>query len=97
MAIKMIDGIKCYPAFRTETHAHDIEYRRNKVMNELDDAHYGMCEITPEYEEYLEGLEEKLTDILMRISFPITYLPWELYQIARETIGWAGEARSSRR
>lgn len=94
MAVKIINGVKHYPAFRTEAHAHDIEYRRNKALNELDDAHHGVFELTAEQEDRLEKLADQLTEILQRISFPTTYLPWDLYKVARDTIGWAAEARA---
>lgn len=83
--------VKLYPAFRTESHAHDIEFRRNRVMNELDDKRDSLSS-----EQYgrMEQLVDDLTEILGYISFPVTFLPYNLYQVARETINWAAEARS---
>lgn len=97
MAIRtaVIDGktVKLYPAFRTEAHAHDIEFRRNRVLNDLDDRR---DELSDDECERMENLADALTDILCQLSYPITYLPWNLYQIARESIGWAGGMREMR-
>ena len=82
--------VKLYPAFRTEEHAHDIEFRRNRVMNELDD---NRDSLTTEQYEKMEKLVDDLTEILEYISFPTTFLPYNLYQVARETINWAAGAR----
>ena len=82
--------VKLYPAFNTEAHAHDIEYRRNKLSNEMVDLR---DELTADEMEQMEKLEDQLTEILERITFPMTYLPWELYCVARDTIGWAATMR----
>ena len=97
MAIKIINGVKCYPAFNTEAHAHDFEYQRNHALNTLDDARYGEVELTPAQEAELEATVEKVEQILARLAWPVTYLPWPLYQFARETIAWAGCARDAAR
>lgn len=68
--------VKLYPAFRTESHAHDIEFRRNRVMNELDD---NRDSLTSEQYERMEQLVDDLTEILGYISFPTTFLPYNLY------------------
>lgn len=79
--------VKLYPAFRTEAHAHDIEFRRNRLKNEIwdniNDPHYD------EKSDLIDSLDE----ILNWISFPVTYLPYPLYKIAKETIAWAGCTR----
>lgn len=77
-------AVKLYPAFRTESHAHDIEYRRNKALNELDEH----------WNEKTAQLVDELTEILEFISFPMTFLPYNLYKTARETIEWAAMARA---
>ena len=95
MAIKIINGVKHYPAFNTEAHAHDFEYQRNHAMNTLDDAHYGLIELTAAEEAELERTVEKTEAVLARLSWPLTYLPWDLYKFAKETIAWAGCARDA--
>ena len=95
MAIKIINGVKCYPAFNTEAHAHDFEYQRNHALNTLDDAHHGLIDLTPEQEENLEETVKKVEDILSRLSWPLTYLPWPLYQFAKETMAWASCSRDA--
>lgn len=95
MAIKIINGVKHYPAFNTETRAHDFEYARNHALNTLDDARYGLIEITAAEEAGLEETVEKAEAVLARLSWPLTYLPWELYKFAKETIDWAACSRDS--
>lgn len=95
MAIKIINGEKCYPAFNTEARAHDFEYARNHALNTLDDARYGQIELTPQQEAELEATVEKAEAVLSRLSWPLTYLPWDLYKFAKETIGWAACARDA--
>lgn len=95
MAIKIIKGVKYYPAFNTESHAHDFEYQRNHALNTLDDAHHGLIELTAAEEEKLEEVVEKTEAVLSMISFPITYLPYPLYQFASETIAWASCSRDA--
>ena len=95
MAIKIINGVKHYPAFGTEAHAHDFEYQRNHALNTLDDAHHGEIELTAAEEAELERTVEMAEAILARLAWPVTYLPWPLYQAARETIAWAACARGA--
>lgn len=95
MAIKIINGVKHYPAFNTEARAHDFEYARNHALNTLDDARYGLIELTPQQEAELEATVEKAEAVLSRLSWPLTYLPWDLYKFAKETIAWAGCARDA--
>ena len=95
MAIRVINGVKHYPAFNTEAHAHDFEYQRNHALNTLDDAHIGLIELSAAEEEKLEDTIEKAEAVLSMLSFPVTYLPWHLYQFARETIAWAGCSRDA--
>lgn len=104
MAIKtiIIDGkpVKHYPAFNTEAHAHDIEYRRNRLQNEI---YATICPWSDEENRYprlsnseieqAEKLIEDLTEILSQLDWPVTYLPYRLYAIAKETIAWAGCSR----
>lgn len=85
--------VKLYPAFNTERHAHDIEYRYNKVSNELYDACISK-ESTVQQVERLEKLQDELSEILHWVSYPLTYLPYDLYKVAKETIVWASEARA---
>ena len=93
--------VKLYPAFNTNAHGHDIEFRRNRIMNEIDatlrpstDPEGRYKPLTDAQMMQAEKLQAQLTQILEYLDFPTTYLPWELYQVARETIGWAGGARS---
>ena len=106
MAIKttVIDGktVKLYPAFNTEAHAHDIEYRRNRLSNEIYATLFPDWDTEGRYTpikdlDKAEQLEQDLTEILGWLDWPVTYLPYNLYSIARETITWAGCARGAAR
>lgn len=98
MAIRTIkkDGktVKLYPAFNTQAHAHDIEFRRTKISNQLYDAVvFGDGSMTEKEVDEAEKVLDDLTEILSMIDFPITYLPYRLYVVAKETILWADCAR----
>lgn len=104
--ITTIEGkkVKLYPAFNTNAHAHDIEFRRNRLMNEIyasifpeTDEMNRYPRLTSDEVEKAERLVSDLGEILGWIDFPVTYLPYNLYTIAKETILWAGEARGARR
>lgn len=91
---------KLYPAFNTEAHQHDIAFRRVRLQNEIYASYFPETDVEGRYPKLTdaeidkaEKLVDQLTEILEYTSFPVTYLPWDLYQIARETIMWAGCAR----
>lgn len=84
--------VKLYPAFNTEKHAHDIEFRYNRVSIELHDAAVS-SEATARDIERLEKLHDDLSEILHWVSYPLTYLPYNLYLVAKESIAWAGMTR----
>lgn len=92
MAVKTVryNGklVKAYPAFNTEAHAHDIEFRYNRLHNEIWEDKYRGKEL-----EEAEKMVDDLGEILSWLDWPVTYLPYNLYQLARETILWADMAR----
>jgi len=95
MAIKIINGVKCYPAFNTEAHAHDFEYQRNHALNTMWDMDHDEIPYDGKAYAELEQTVEKAEAILARLSWPLTYLPWDLYKHAKDTIAWAGCARDA--
>ena len=88
---------KLYP-FSTIKHAHDIEYRRNRVKNELCDYFNGELELSDKEFNKLCELEEKLTELLQAIlnssDGRICYLTGEQTALAKECVEWAGNRRA---
>ena len=90
--------VKFYPAYNTERHSHDIEFRYNRCRNVMSDMEMGEIKWNDDVYDKLE----KLSDVLNEIRsfdgncYPMTYLPYELYIVAKETIAWAGAERGTR-
>ena len=95
MAIKIIGGVKHYPAFNTEAHAHDFEYVRNHAQNTMWDMDHDEIPYDSKAYAELERTVEQAEAVLSRLSWPLTYLPYDLYRFAKETIGWAACARDA--
>ena len=79
-------------------HAHDIEYRRNRVKNELCDYFEGELELNDAEFDKLCELEEKLTDLLQAIlntsNGRICYLTGTQIGFAKECVSWAKDTRA---
>ena len=84
---------KLYP-FSVQKHAHDIEFRLNRVSNEMHDA----LEEGKEFEKF-ETLHDSLIDLLEAVlnsrDGRIAYLTGKQIGLAKETIAWASNARAS--
>lgn len=89
---------KLYP-FSTAKHAHDIEYRRNRVYIEMreseddrdkkfDDTYYALCD-----------LYDELTDLLQAVlnsrDGRVCYLTGKQYGLAQECVMWASNRRAA--
>ena len=89
---------KLYP-FSTAKHAHDREYRRNRVKNELCDYFEGEIDLTNAEFENLCELEETLTDLLSAVlnssDGRICYLTGKQIGLAKECVAWAESRRAS--
>lgn len=89
---------KLYP-FSTIKHAHDIEYRRNRVKNELCDYFAGELKLSDNEFKRLYELEEKLTDLLLAVlnssDGRICYLTGPQIGLAKECVEWAACRRAS--
>lgn len=90
---------KLYP-FSVQKHAHDVEFRRNRVQNQIHDLVVG--ESTESYKgelDELEALETGLTDLLLAVldsrDGRVAYLTGKQIGLAKETVLWAGESRAS--
>lgn len=91
----MTDG-KLYP-FSTAKYAHDIEYRRNRVKNELCDYFDGELNLSDEEFNQLCELEESLTELLQAMlnscDGRVCYLTGEQISLAKECVLWAANRR----
>ena len=89
---------KLYP-FSTAKHAHDIEYRRNRVKNELCDYFEGELELSDAEFEKLCELEEALTDLLLSVMNStdgrVCYLTGKQIGLAKECVVWSQSRRAS--
>ena len=89
---------KLYP-FSVAKHAHDIEFRRNRVKNELGDYFNGELKLNDEEFNKLCELEEKLTELLEAVlnnsNGRVCYLTGEQIGLAKECVLWANNKRVS--
>lgn len=91
-----VSNTKLYP-FSTAKHAHDIEYRMNRVKNELCDYFEGTIELSDAEFEKLCELEEALTDLLLSVMNSadgrVSYLTGKQIGLAKECVLWAESRR----
>lgn len=89
---------KLYP-FSTAKHAHDIEYRYNRVKNELCDYFDGELELSNDEFDALCDLKEALTDLLEAVlnsrDGRICYLTGKQIGLAKECVMWATNSRAA--
>lgn len=84
--------MKMYP-FSGTKHAHDIEFRRNRISNEIHD--YLM---KPEIDKSFDivratALLDQLTELLSYMHEGVCMIPGNLYGLANETVAWAEAER----
>lgn len=88
--------MKKYP-FSLRKHAHDLEFRRYRAMNELGDKIISNS-LKPGEEERFQKLIDDLADILL--TYPdgngIIWITGKQYGLAKESVGWAESMRTSR-
>ncbi len=89
---------RLYP-FSTVKHAHDIEFRRNRVKNELCDYFAGALELSDAEFKKLCELEVALTDLLLSVMNSadgrVCYLTGKQIGLAKECVLWAESRRAS--
>lgn len=89
--------MKLYP-FSVQKHAHDIEFRRNRVKNIIYDILSGEIKATNAELERLEKLLDDLNDLLLAVMNSrdgrIAYLTGKQIGLAKETVLWAGTQRA---
>ena len=89
---------KTYP-FSTQKHAHDIEFRKNRVFCEMHDMEVGTTKMDWELYNKLYELKDKLDDLLEAVCNSrdgrICYLTGPQIGLAKETVLWASETRAN--
>ena len=85
--------MKKYP-FSLNRHAHDLEFRRNRAMNELYDKQMNNT-LKDGEEERFQKLIDDLAEILL--TFPdgnnVVWITGKQYGLARESVAWAEAMR----
>lgn len=88
--------MKLYP-FSTAKHAHDIEFRRNRVKNEIYDVISGELKVSEDEFVRMCDLEAELTDLLVAVlnssDGRVCYLTGEQIGLAKECVLWAAGNR----
>ena len=84
---------KLYP-FSGTKHAHDIDFRRSRVKNELAEAiqlkgNRLVCVISDEEYEALEKLEEQLDDLIGYMHDGVVWLDGKRWELAQDCDLWA--------
>ena len=92
--------VKLYP-FNGTKHAHDIEFRRARVKNELCEAiqvkgNRLVCKISDEEYAALENLEERLDDLIGYMHEGIVWLDGKRWALAQDCVLWAACVRGAR-
>ena len=92
---------KLYP-FSAEKHAHDIEFRKNRVANELHDLLNSEGTADGNQIDKMEALLNDLRNLLSVIlgtcrDGKIAYLTGPQIALAKESVAWAAEARAGGR
>lgn len=88
---------KLYP-FSATKHAHDIEFRRARVKNELYEAiqlkgNRLVCVISDEEYKAMEMLEEQLDNLIGYMHEGVVWLDGKHYALAQECVAWAATQR----
>lgn len=88
----MTTNTKLYP-FSTQKHAHDIEYRYNRVKNDLCDYFEGELKLSDAEFDKLCELEEALTELLLAVMNSadgrVSYFTGKQIGLAKECVMWA--------
>lgn len=91
---------KLYP-FSGTKHAHDIDWRRARVKNELCEViqiqgNRLVCVISDEEYDALEKLEEQLDDLIEYMHDGVVWLDGKRWALANECVMWAAMHRGRR-
>lgn len=91
--------MKLYP-FSVQKHAHDIEFRRNRVFCQIHDEQCGETEMSEWDYQQLINLHDRLTDLLNAVLYnsrdgKVAYLTGPQIALAKETVAWASNTRAN--
>ena len=90
--------MKLYPA--SLNYAHDVEFRRNRAKNELNDDYTNNGTMTEAEINEAEKLVDELGELLMQLTNTrdgrIAYIEGKYIPLYRETQAWAANARARR-
>lgn len=79
--------------FSTREHAHDIEFRRNRLKNEISAVENGEVKVDNQTYFKMIDLLDELTELLEAVLYNGNGIVCELtgkqYGLAVETVGWA--------
>ena len=88
---------KLYP-FSAQKHAHSIEFRRNRIYNEMRDMEAGEIPWDEAKYDAMNELHEQLTDLLSEVMFSgdgrVAWLTGKQIGLAKETVAWASDSRA---
>lgn len=88
-----------YP-FSMQKHAHDIEFRKNRIFNEMHDMEMGEIPWDEEIYNKMEALLDKLKDLLDAVlnsrDGKVSFLTGPQIKLAKETVLWAENERGQR-
>lgn len=83
--------------FSTRKHAHDIEFRRNRLKNDISAVENGEVKVDKQTYFKMLALLDKLTELLEAVMYNgngiVCELTGEQYGLAVETVGWAALQR----
>ena len=81
--------------FSFAKHAHDLEFRRNRLKNTIDDMLMG--EGKPDF-DLIEKMEKEISQLEEIMSYwdgyPASKIPAHLYGVAKDAVLWASNARA---
>jgi len=89
---------KLYP-FSVQKHAHDIEFRKNRVFCEMRDIEMGEAEADEATYNQICDLYDALTDLLQAVMNSrdgrVAYLTGKQIGLAKECVAWASNTRAN--
>lgn len=91
--------MKLYP-FSVQKHAHDIEFRINRVFCQIHDECCGETSMSEQEYQQLINLYDRLTDLLDAVLYnsrdgKVVYLTGPQIGLAKETVIWASNTRAN--
>ena len=97
----MKTATKLYP-FSGTKHAHDIDFRRNRVHNEIAQAIADtriengrvICPVDRKTFEAMEELAARLDDLILYMHEGVVWLDGKRWALANECVNWAAMTRT---